>query len=220
MAKTNFINSAANDIYSRNQNYENTNSHKTLVPGMNDVVAPGVTPQTGEEANEVPVVGFLYSISKRGVGEYWPLHPGRNTIGSSTDCDICLREATVTEQHAILFVKQMETTGKVLASIMDNGSKTGIYVNNDELGYENHTCKNHDLIKIGKNYVLLLIIIEAQAMGLSVATEFHPLDEAEDEMEMLDIPSNNLYSPSNRNQGGTVSMDGGDNPMAGGTQFL
>lgn len=220
MAKTNII-GGANNIYSPNiSSNESSSSNKTLVPGMNDLVAPGVAPATEEGVNEAPVVGFLYSISKRGVGEYWPLHPGRNTIGSSADCDICLREATVTDQHAILFVKKMETTGKVLASIADNGSKTGIYVNSEELGYDRFTCKNHDLIRIGKNYVLLLIIIDAEAMGLSVATEFHPLDEIDDDMGMPEMPSNNLYDPGNRNQQGTVSMDGYDNPMAGGTQFL
>lgn len=219
MAKTNIFGGA--NMYSHNSgSNESSNSNKTLVPGMNDVVAPGVAPTMDEEVNEAPVVGFLYSISKRGVGEYWPLHPGRNTIGSSTDCDICLREATVTDQHAILYVKKMESTGKVLAAIADNGSKTGILVNNEELGYERFTCKNHDLIRIGKNYVLLLIIIDAEAMGLSVATEFHPLDSVDDDMSMPEIPNNNLYDPGNRNAGGTVSMDGYDNPAAGGTQFL
>ncbi len=70
-----------------------------------------------------PVVGFLYSISRQGIGEYWPLHIGSNKIGRSGNCDICLKEGTVSDIHAELNIKQMKTTHKILASIKDIGSK-------------------------------------------------------------------------------------------------
>ena len=76
----------------------------TMVPGMNTqapaVASPGAMPNpmagpagmpmgapvagpAPVEAAQaaVPVVGFLYSISRQGFGEYWPLHVGTNTIG-------------------------------------------------------------------------------------------------------------------------------------------
>ena len=173
----------------------------TMVPGMNTqapaVASPGAMPNpmagpagmpmgapvagpAPVEAAQaaVPVVGFLYSISRQGFGEYWPLHVGTNTIGRSEDCDICLREQTVSEHHASLFIRQMKTSRKIIASIRDEGSKNGIFVNQNELTYDAFTCKNRDLITIGNNYVLLLILVDADEMGLSVATNFRPTDAA------------------------------------------
>ena len=168
----------------------------TMVPGMNTqapAVAPApAAPMAGPMGAPapvqaapvevampaVPVVGFLYSISRQGFGEYWPLHVGTNTIGRSQDCDICLREQTVSEHHASLFIRQMKTSRKIIASIRDEGSKNGIFVNQEELTYDAFTCKNRDLITIGNNYVLLLILIDADEMGLSVAANFRPADGA------------------------------------------
>ena len=84
----------------------------------------------------------------------------------------------MSEHHASLFIRQMKTSRKIIASIRDEGSKNGIFVNQNELTYDAFTCKNRDLITIGNNYVLLLILVDADEMGLSVATNFRPTDAA------------------------------------------
>lgn len=210
-----------NNFYSRSNS---GNIHKgTVVPGMNG------TARNVKQANDqpnVPVVGFLYSISRQGFGEFWPLHVGSNKIGRSSDCDVCLREATVSEFHASLNIKQLKSSKKMLASIRDEGSKNGIYVNDEELDYDSHNVVNHDIITIGDNYKLLFILIDAESLGLSISENFQPTDED------TQIPAGNpvagstntsmdsLYNSSNRVENGTVAMDGSMGPEYGKTKFL
>ncbi|MCM1521575.1 MAG: FHA domain-containing protein [Muribaculaceae bacterium] len=201
----------------------------TVVPGMNNVYAPQVQEQQPMAAAvpSVPVVGFLYSISRQGVGEYWPLHVGSNKIGRSADNDVVLGELTVTDRHASLNIKQLKSTGKLLASIRDDGSKNGIYVNDEELDYDMHPVKNHDIITIGNNYKLLLILIDAQDMGLSVAENFQPVAVEAEVPVGGDFPpmpgagdTGSLYSSANRVENGTVAMDGSSPVTSGRTRFL
>lgn len=195
----------------------------TVVPGMNDNNAPNVSPENAP-GKSVPVVGFLYSISRFGIGEYWPIHIGRNTIGRNEDCDICLKEETVSGLHASLNVKQMKTTTQLIASIRDEGSKTGMFVNDEELGYEPHSCKNQDLITIGDNYKLLFILINAEEMGLEVSKDFRSTETG----DSASVPppfrdpgaTNSFYDHNNRAQGGTMALDGDDGTLPGHTQFL
>lgn len=97
--------SQANSFYARNTNAP-ASARGTVVPGMNDsniVPQPqsfsGAVPsQESAVTNNMqraaqtgkPIVGFLYSISRTPLGEFWPLQIGRNTIGQNEDCDIRL----------------------------------------------------------------------------------------------------------------------------------
>lgn len=201
----------------------------TIVPGM-DRFAPKVQEQSSQPRRpQVPVVGFLYSISRQGFGEYWPLHIGSNKIGRTADCDVCLAEQTVSERHAALNIKQLKSTRKILASIRDEGSKNGIYVNDEELDYDAHEVKNHDIITIGDNYKLLVILIDAEAMGLSVSEDFQPVEVEESAAFTNEPPfpiggdsddTGSLYSSANRVEGGTVAMDGSAPATSGRTRFL
>lgn len=199
----------------------------TIVPNMN-VYAPKVEAHgsMNEKKPQVPVVGFLYSISRQGVGEFWPLHIGSNKIGRTADCEVCLAEQTVSERHASLNIKQLKSTGKILASIRDEGSKNGIYVNDEELDYDAHEVKHQDVITIGDNYKLLVLLIDAKDMGLSVAENFQPVEV---DTPVIDTPfgmdtnmdnTGSLYSSANRVENGTVAMDGSDNITSGRTRFL
>ena len=174
---------------------------KTFVPGMNDQAkayhpnsdrntraytnysqmaqpqSAKVQPQPQAPKVETPVVGFLYSISRKGIGEYWPLYLGQNHIGRAANNEIQLHEGTISDMHACLSVKKMHSTGRLIASIRDIGSKTGMYLNDEELDYDNHTCKNGDLVTIGSNYQLLIILIEAAEYGLTISNNFVSVDE-------------------------------------------
>ena len=224
-----------NNPYARSNGGQRTGS-ETYIPGMNDVT-PGSapTPSAGfaKAKPNTPVVGFLYSISRKGIGEYWPLHLGTNTIGRSEDNDICLKEMSVSSKHATLSIKQMKSTHKLIASIRDTGSKTGMFLNDEELDYENHTCKANDIITVGANYKLLLILIDAEEYGLSVAEEFvEDKDAANDNMGYQtqtrggfgdDATQNNFrpYSADNRNvDTGTVDLSGAGFDEPGGTEMM
>lgn len=189
---------------------QNVGNHEaTVVPGMNDKNAPDVNPPSKNNAPDAPVVGFLYSISRYGIGEYWPIHIGRNTIGRSEDCDICLKELTISDHHAALNVKRLVQQDKVIASIQDIGSKTGLFINDQELGYEQQPCEHMDVFTIGRNYKLLFILIDANKMGLSVSEDFQAVEEnltsqVPPHMNFGDN-TNSMYDSSNRAQNGTVT---------------
>ncbi len=157
--------------------------NETIVPGRNYVQNNEATNDFGsktqsakfvknESDDRTPVVGFLYSISRQGIGEYWPIKLGRNTIGRAESCDIQLAEASVSDLHASLSVKIMKSTGRLVASIRDEGSKTGLFLNDEELDYNNYSCKNLDVIVVGANYRILIILVDAPEYGLSAAENF------------------------------------------------
>ncbi|MBQ8457285.1 MAG: FHA domain-containing protein [Prevotella sp.] len=219
-----------NNPYARSRGGQRTGS-ETYIPGMNDVTPGSVPSQASPQAKpNTPVVGFLYSISRKGIGEYWPLHLGTNTIGRSEDNDICLKEMSVSSKHATLSIKQMKSTHKLIASIRDTGSKTGMFLNDEELDYENHTCKANDIITVGSSYKLLLILIDAEEYGLSVAEGFvEDKQSTEDDFGFQpqggfgDATQSKFrpYSADNRNvDTGTVDLSGAGFEEPGGTEMM
>ena len=168
-------------------------SNKTIIPGMEDAYTEqqsfsrqsvkvndgtfvpnpfGTIPTTPSMNNQKPIVGFLYSISKSASGEFWPLRIGSNSIGRSADCDVCLGEATVSEQHAVLVVRQMKNPEKIIASICDARSTCGTMINGESLGFDQRECFNGDIITIGEHYDLYFILIDAKQIGLNVCRDF------------------------------------------------
>ncbi len=215
---------ARGDFYSRGS--ANSMTAGTMVPGMQDSAVPspgnsipGVSGTT--RTSTVPVVGFLYSISRCGIGEYWPLHVGTNTIGRSADNDIQLKEMSVSDHHASLAVRMMKSNGKLIASVCDKGSKNGMYLNDEELDFENHACKNGDIITVGTSYQLLILLINPNEYGLSVAENFVATDD-NPEPVFEDIPtSTNPTDPYARRQNATVDLNGvNDDFDIGGTQTM
>lgn len=228
-------------------------SNKTIIPGMEEaytdqssnISVTGGRVQDGafvpnsfatahvNTPNQKPIVGFLYSISKSNSGEYWPLHIGSNSIGRSADCDICLGEATVSEQHAVLVVRQMKNPEKIIASICDARSTCGTMINGESLGFDQKECFNGDIITIGEHYDLFFILIDAKQIGLNVCREFMSA-QSSNSISMVNgnpyaAPTYNRYTQgyeqeNNPSQGGgTVGLDeSGNKPSTkpGGTIFM
>lgn len=204
-----------------------TNSKGTIVSGMNlDVETNSV-----HSGSSKPVVGFLYSISRQGIGEYWPLHQGENTIGSSSLCNICLQEGTVSHEHAVIVVRKMKNPEKTIASILDGKSTNGTMLNGESLGFSAVECFNGDIITIGENYELVLLLIDVKSLGLKVAENFIPMKNNVAPV-MSDEPYNahrtGIYPPppyfNNSNyegtDDGTVGMNGESSIKTGGTRPL
>lgn len=236
-----FGGSYSNDFYSKSTQTPGV-SKGTVVPGMNKTA----TGQQQVHSNHSqptprhpgkPVAGFLYSISRQGIGEYWPLYRGQNTIGSSPKCDICLSEGTVSGEHAVLVVRQLKNPEKTIASINDARSTNGTMINGESLGFSAVECFNGDIITIGENYELVLILVDVKALGLKIAENFIPLNQSEPEYEEDDIYTpdynkhtqpGNVYPPhfdpqssvgyyGNKGTDGTVGMDGTGGIKSGGT---
>lgn len=161
---------------------------------------------TYNQPTQKPIVGFLYSISRSGGGEYWPVHIGSNIIGRSSDCDICLPEGTVSDKHATLVVRLMKNPEKVIASICDSSSTIGTMINGESLGFEQRECFNGDILTVGAHYDLLFILIDAKQIGLKVCSEFIPVKASKNQNfnfggnqsgsnPTVDLPSGNPYAP-------------------------
>lgn len=175
-----------------------------------------------------PVVGFLYSISRHGFGEFWPIHTGNNIIGRDEDCDIKLLEKTVSSPHADIRARILKKSGQVIANIKDLGSKNGIEVNGKELRYEDHDLKDGDKILIGNAYEFLFILIDPAEKGLKVAENFceceqiisDPFGYGSDARQSSVDRTHSMYDHNNRNNKGTVNLDSASVLDSGHTTIL
>jgi len=195
------------------------NDETYVSPGGNAKAASASSQKSGGH-----VVGFLYSISS-GMEECWMVNIGKNTIGRSSDCNICLGEMTVSKVHAYLNVRRMKSTGKLTASIQDAGSSTSVFVNEKELeSAEIQACKHMDVLTIGENYKLLLLLIDAEDFGLSIAENFMPAEiEVESEAPVTPNfnPEGNPYDHNRRrSMEDTVDASGMKYTTPGGTKFM
>lgn len=165
--------------------------------------------------SEKPVVGFLYSVSRTATGEFWPLYQGQNTIGQGAENDIRLSEGTVSAEHAVIMVRKLKKPEKVIASITDARSTNGTMLNGQSLGFTAVECKNGDIITIGDNYELYLILIDPAAIGLSVSESFIPVDiEAQDDLSAPDaVP---FMQDAHQRPTRTGENFGANNPYSGG----
>ena len=211
-------------------------SNKTIIPGMEDAYTaqpsdfgrPSTKAQDGtciphpfgttpaSIPNQKPIVGFLYSISKSSAGEFWPLRIGSNSIGRSAECDICLCEATVSEQHAVLVVRQMKNPEKIIASICDARSTCGTMINGESLGFDQRECFNGDIITIGEHYDLYFILIDAKQIGLNVCRDFMGIQPITNGFN-TPVPNVNPYAAPAFNNGASGYDSDNGNPQSGGT---
>lgn len=191
----------------------------TFVPGMQDAPVPNSVPEPVKSTT--PVVGFLYSISNKGCTEYWPLHLGANIIGRGAGVDIQLNEATVSERHAQISVKRMKRDRRLIAHVQDIGSKTGMFLNDEELDFTGTPCKNLDVLQVGEAYTLLIVLIDTDAYGLQAAENFRPTASAQPEPVVPGFDdfggSANIYD-----RNATIDLSGNGNvyEAPGGTQIL
>ena len=228
---------ASSNFYSRGGN---SAGRGTVVPNMmdNPVESPNPmgrhqsVPQQQQKplVSGKPVVGFLYSISRTAAGEYWPLHIGQNTIGQNPASDVVLPEGTVSSDHAVLVIRKMKNPEKVIASISDARSTNGTMINGESLGFSAVECKNGDIITVGDNYELYLILVDAPTLGLAVSENFIAVKQEEttyyegpegysrpdDDFQPYGGPTPPPFG-GGFNPGGTVGFDGSGSGDKGGT---
>ncbi len=166
----------ANQAFSNSP--RNNRMKGTVVPGMENnsnaqQSAPRIQNRSFSTRTGKPIVGFLYSISRTGMGEYWPLHVGQNIIGNSAECDIVLGEGTVSAKHANLHINKMKKPEKTEATLSELGSSNGTLVNENSVSMARPVeCFNGDVITVGENYDLLLVLIDSKEHGLHLSENF------------------------------------------------
>ncbi len=201
------------DLYARSVTQHIPDPSETMVAGLQQKGPKSSVSDSDKKLS--PIVGFLYSISRDGTPEYWPLRIGTNTLGRSKDNDIQLKEQTISDKHAVISIKKMKSTGRLIASIRDVGSKTGMFLNDEELDYDNHSCKHEDIIKIGDSYELLLLLVDVSNYNLKVRDNFMPIQEEDEQPnaafqpvpQVPEVPDS-PYSRPHRIEDGTIDMSG------------
>lgn len=222
---------SSSNFYSRENRH--SAARGTIVPGMegNQVGRPventdPVSHPRKPAQHGKPIVGFLYSISRNRAGEYWPIQLGKNTIGQDENNDVMLAEGTVSSSHAVLLTRQGKNG--IIASIKDDQSTNGTKINGEPLDFGAEECHDGDIITIGNNYELLLVLIDSEKRGLKPSDDFITVEMETEPEEPEDIPpfpggatrpggfnpytdgptawgsNGGGYSPA----GGTVGMDG------------
>ena len=142
----------------------------------------------------------------------------------------------MSSDHAVLVVRKMKNPEKIIASISDARSTNGTMINGESLGFSAVECKNGDIITVGDNYELLLILVDAPTLGLSISDNFIAIETEENNPYYEDqtgpIPDGYTrpgedYQPyggptpppfgGNFNPGGTIGFDGSGSGDKGGT---
>jgi len=175
-----------------NNQQQGQNYTGTHFPGMEGMANNAMS---SNEAHK-PIMGFLYSVSRTSCGEYWPLYMGLNTIGRSTACSVRLSEATISDNHAEIVIRQMKNPDSVLVSIQDARSTCGTLLNGSSLGFEAQECHNGDIITIGEHYELYFILIDAKSLGLDVRADFISAG----------MPTGDMQMPVNQPAAGRVGV--------------
>lgn len=142
------------------------------------------------------IIGVLFSISKGLLGEVFPIYLGNNLLGSSSNSDICLKERTVSEEHAVLRARSEGYPGNCYVSITDYGSSHGTAVNQKDCRYETLPLNDGDVLTIGSHYRLIVKLFDITESGLFEDSGFEEIG-----FETLSDPiknqsTNDYYSPS------------------------
>lgn len=142
------------------------------------------------------IIGCLFSISRGLLGEIFPIYLGRNMIGSSSTCDITLKEGSVSDEHAVLYVRCDDYPGNCTLSITDYGSYYGTSVNQKDCRYETLTVMDGDQLTIGRHYRLIVNLFEAAKHGLYEDCDFEDSDSSANDISSGSHQAQSFYSPS------------------------
>lgn len=186
-------------------------ANSTVISGMNPSSVPPPIPSnfTSREPSsphisqerriplqERVIVGVLFSISKGLLGEIFPIYLGRNMVGSSPTCDICLKERTVSDEHAVLYARCDGYPGDCYLSITDYGSSHGTTVNQKDSSYETITLRDGDVVTVGRHYRLSVRLFGVAKSGLFEDSGFEDMDSSVSTGPTAYQATNDFYSPS------------------------
>lgn len=186
-------------------------SNSTVISGMNteplsppipqqvtsgNTMTPNVSQGRHIPLQERVIIGVLFSISKGLLGEIFPIYLGRNMMGSSVSCDICLKEKTVSADHAVLYARCDEYPGESYLSVTDYGSSHGTTVNQQDCRYETLTVRDGDVLTVGRHYQLGVKLFDVAKSGLFEDSNFEDIDLSSNTSGNEFQSPQDFYSPS------------------------
>ena len=92
-------------------------------------------------SDHTSIIGFLFVMEGPGAGEIIKLTSGRNTIGTSNECDVKLAEESSSAQHASLRYENH------IYTLKDLDSNNGTFVNGNNI--VPHNLAENDVIHVG-----------------------------------------------------------------------
>jgi hypothetical protein len=95
------------------------------------------------EMRKAPVVGWLVAMSGEQKGEDFRVREGQNTLGSAPDCDIVVRDLTVSGHHASIRYKEQRFI------LTDLDSTNGTFVNEGTESVGRQDLKDNDTVRVG-----------------------------------------------------------------------
>ena len=124
----------------------------------------GATPIPRELGADFPLdgprilVGFLVSFENVDVGQYWPIHQGRNVVGrqgAATGLDVEIFHPTTSSLHAVLLA--VAQPGRVV--IEDTSSTNGTFVNENVLAPgQRWELRDGDRVRFGLFNTIIKVI--------------------------------------------------------------
>lgn len=104
------------------------------------------------------LVGFLVSYDNVDVGQYWPIHQGRNVLGrqgAATGLDIEIAHPTTSSLHAVL----LASANPVRVVVEDTRSTNGTFVNDNLLAPgQRWELRDGDRLRFGLFNTLVKVI--------------------------------------------------------------
>ena len=110
---------------------------------------PGAAPAGGRktvllsEVRKAPVVGWLVAMSGEQKGDDFRVREGQNTLGSSPDSDITIRDVTVSGHHASIRHKDQKFI------LTDLDSTNGTFLNEVSESVAREELKDNDTVRFG-----------------------------------------------------------------------
>jgi hypothetical protein len=95
------------------------------------------------EMRKAPVVGWFVAMSGEQKGEDFRVRDGQNALGSAPDCDIVIRDVTVSGRHASIRHKDQKFI------LTDLDSTNGTFLNEGAESVAREDLKDNDTVRVG-----------------------------------------------------------------------
>jgi Inner membrane component of T3SS, cytoplasmic domain len=95
------------------------------------------------EVRKAPVVGWFVAMSGEQKGEDFRVRDGQNSLGCAPDCDIVIRDVTVSSHHASIRHKDMKFI------LTDLDSTNGTFLNEGAESVAREDLKDNDTVRVG-----------------------------------------------------------------------
>ena len=112
-------------------------------PAAGSALAGGRKTVVLSEVRKAPVVGWFVALSGEQKGEDFRVRDGQNMLGSAPDCEIVIRDVTVSGHHASIRHKDLKFI------LTDLDSTNGTFLNDRAESVAREDLKDNDTVRVG-----------------------------------------------------------------------